>query len=126
LFIKLPSFEGSLNRLKDRYDKEYEYKGVQFYLSDCIPNEEECRIIILKIIEQASRDYLSLYKGKTAALRHNWETARDFIFKDKYLINWGGVIMSPAQLMELVEIDIDWLRRKTNERFSRIERKDNG
>jgi len=126
LFIKLPSKEGGVIRLKDRYDKEYEYKGVQFYLSDCTPNREECRIIILKIIEQASRDYLSLYKGKTAALQHNWETARDFIFKDTHIINWGGTIVSPAQLMELVDIDIDWLRRKTNERFSKIERKDNG
>jgi hypothetical protein len=112
--------------LKDRYDKTYDYKGIEFYLSDYTPDPEECRMIILKIIEQASRDYLSLYKGKTSALQQTWETARDFIFKENYLMNWGGRIMTPAQLMELVDIDIDWLRRKMNERFAKIERKNNG
>ena len=112
--------------LKDRYDKTYDYKGIKFYLSDYIPDPEECKIIILKIIEQASRDYLSLHKGKTASLQHTWETARDFIFKDKHLINWGGRIITPAELMELVDIDIDWLRRKMRERFAKIKKENNG
>ena len=115
-----------MSSIKNRYDKTHEYKGVEFYLSNYTPDDEECKIIILKIIEQASRDYLSLYKGKTAALQHSWETARDFIFKDNYLINWGMNILTPAQLMELVDIDIEWLRRKMRERFAQIERKENG
>lgn len=105
--------------INDRYDKAYYYKEIEFYLSDYTPNPEECRIIILKIIEQASRDYLSLYKGKTAALQYTWETARSFIFEDKYIMYWGGKITTPAQLMELVDVDIHWLRRKMRERFTK-------
>ena len=115
----MPSF-------RDRYDKVYEYKDVQFYLSSYTPDPEECRIIILKIIEQASRDYLSLHKGKTAALQYTWQTARDFIFKDKYLINWGGRVTTSAELMELVDIDINWLRRKMRERFTKTQKEDHG
>lgn len=115
----MPSF-------RDRYDKVYEYKDIQFYLSSYTPDPEECRIIILKIIEQASRDYLSLHKGKTAALQYTWQTARDFIFKDKYLINWGGRVTTSAELMELVDIDINWLRRKMRERFTKTQKEDHG
>jgi hypothetical protein len=108
--------------IKDRYNKTHEYKGIKFDLSDYTPDEEECRIIILKIIEQASRDYLALYQSKTTALQHNWETAKDFIFRENYPVNWGGRIITSAQLLELVDIDIDWLRRKMRERFAKIER----
>lgn len=112
--------------LKDRYDKTYEYKGIEFYLSDYTPNIEECRLIILKIVEQASRDYLSLYNSKTASLQYTWETAKDFIFSDTYYIKWGYQIVSPSQLLELVDIDIEWLRRKIRQRFAQVERKNNG
>ena len=112
--------------LKDRYDKTYDYKGIEFYLSNYIPNPDECRVIILKIIEQASRDYLALHKGKTSSQKYNWETARDFIFKDPYWINWGGQIITSAEFMELVDINIDWLRRKIHQRFTEAERKNNG
>ena len=115
-----------MSLLKDRYDKTYKYKGIEFYLSDYSPNTEECRLVILKVIEQTSRDYLSLYNSKTSALQYTWETARDFIFSDRYYINWGNQIVSPTHLLQLVDIDIEWLRRKMRERFSQIERKNNG
>lgn len=115
-----------MSLLKDRYDKTYDYKGIEFYLSSYTPDPEECRIIILKIIEQASRDYLALRNGKTAALQYTWETARDFIFKDKYLMYWGGKVTTSAELMELVDIDINWLRRKMRERFIKTKKEDHG
>lgn len=115
-----------MNDLEDRYDKFYTYKEVEFYLSSYLPNEEECRIIILKIVEQASRDYLSLHDAKSVTLQYTWETARDFIFKKTHLIGWGNRKISPAYLLSLIDMDIEWLRRKIKQKFEQIESKTNG
>jgi hypothetical protein len=112
--------------LKNRYDKTYFYKNIEFYLSDYIPNNEECRIIILKIVEQASRDYLSLRNAKTLTLQYTWEIAREFIFNKAYLIDWGDRKISPAHLLDLIDMDIEWLRRKMKEKFKQLENENNG
>ena len=112
-----------MNNLEDRYNKTYYYKDIEFYLSEYLPNQEECRIIILKIAEQASRDYISLYHAESATLRSTWETARDFIFKETHLISWGNRKISPTYLLDLIDIDIRWLRRKMIEKLQKIESK---
>ena len=44
----------------------------------------------------------------------SWD-AKDFIFSDTYYINWGNQIVSPAQLLESVDIDdeIDFIFAET-------------
>ena len=111
---------------EDRYNKIHEYKGIKFHLSGYTPNYEECKIVILKIIEQASRDYLTLYNAKSPTLQYLWETARQFIFDDNYLIDWGNKTITPSNLLDIVDINIQWLRRKMQERFSKIERESDG
>jgi len=112
-----------MNNPEDRYNKTYQYKDVEFYLSEYLPNQEECRIIILKIAEQASRDYISLYHAESVTLQCTWETARDFIFSDTHLISWGDRRISPAYLLDLIDVDIRWLRRKMAEKLQRFESK---
>tara|TARA_Y100000310_G_C20637076_1_gene791759 strand:+ start:541 stop:900 length:360 start_codon:yes stop_codon:yes gene_type:complete len=108
--------------LKDRYDKTHQYKETKFYLSNYLPNQEECKIIILKIVEQASRDYLALHNAGSPALKYAWETAKDFIFTENYLIDWGGQDVTPRYLLDLVDINIEWLRRKMKERFIKLKK----
>jgi len=108
--------------LKDRYEKTYTYKSIEFYLSDYTPNHEECKIIILKLTEQASRDYLTLYNSKSPAIQQIWQTAKDFIFNDIYIMSWGYRNVTPTYLLNLVNIDIEWLRRKTRTRFKELKK----
>ena len=111
-----------MSYIKNRYNRTYVYKNIKFYLSDYTLNEEECKLIILKLTEQASRDYLTLYKAESPALQAIWETAKEFIFNDDYLMSWGHKNMTPTHLLNLVDIDIEWLRRKVRQKFNTIKR----
>ena len=41
-------------------------------------------------------------------------------------MNWGGNIITPTHLLEIIDIDIEWLRRKMKKEVAKIERKENG
>lgn len=81
------------------------------------PNQEQVHYLILKIIEQAVKDY-EFYKDKTKEEDiFIYETARDFIFDDAYLVQWGDEELSPAQLCDIVEIEIAYLRKQVASRL---------
>lgn len=90
---------------EERYNREYEFNGIKFFLSDYTPNEEECKLLITKIFEQAIRDYLS-FKQDTDAFAQ----VRDFLFQDDYIFNWGGKIYTTSDFAGIIDIDIEWLR----------------
>ena len=48
-----------------RYLEEQHYGKTKFSLQDYLPNEEECKFILIKVVEQATRDYCSLSSYKT-------------------------------------------------------------
>ena len=112
-----------MSSIENRYEKTYTYKNIEFYLSDYTPNDEECRLIILKLTEQASRDYLTLYNADSPALQQVWETAKEFIFNDIYIISWGHKNVTPTYLLNLINIDIEWLRRKIRKCFQKLKSK---
>jgi len=109
--------------MDDRYTKEHDLNGVKFYLDDCSINHEEACFLLLKVIEQAIRDYCLLPWSNIPYRQLNWETARDFIFDDNYFIDWGedqlnlGMICEILACSEKSQIDVDWIRRKTKERY---------
>lgn len=76
------------------------------------PHIDECRYLILKIIEQAVRDYLSLSQSSAPIEQHYYETACHFLFDDDYLIDYGGVEKSLHDLLDIVDIEIEWFRER--------------
>lgn len=86
-----------------------------------IPCLDECRLLILKIIEQSIRDYLSLGQSSIPIEQYYYETACGFLFDDDYYIDYGGIDRNLTDLLDILDIDIQWLRekvvKKKNERI---------
>lgn len=103
--------------LLNRYDKDYTYGRITFHLKDYTPDEEQCRFLILKVLEQAVRDYVSLASSEVPNDKALYETARDFLYDDDYTIWWGDKEMTTEQLMEIVDLDMDWVREQATKKF---------
>jgi len=102
---------------EDRYDRFHSYGDVHFYLSSYDLNIEEARFILLKIVEQAIRDYVSLFNSELATEQQYWETAKDFIFDDEYTIAWGEVDLTFESVLNILDLDVSWVRKETREKF---------
>lgn len=102
----------------DRYDREHSYGEVRFQLSNYYPNIEECRFLFMKVIEQAVRDYCALYNAVLPAEVALWETAKGFLFEDIYIILWGEQEMNFEDILDVLDVDIDWFREQTIKKFN--------
>ena len=105
--------------MEDRYDKEYRYGDVTFYLSDFRPTVERCRFLILKILEQAVREYCSLVDSDVPSEQASWELARDFLFDEEYRFMWGDIEVSLEVFLDQIDLDVSWVREQTRKRFER-------
>lgn len=103
--------------MKDRYDKEHSYNQVKFYLSSYNILPEEARFLLLKVIEQTVRDYTSSRPAVTPSEVQTWENARDFIFDDDYKIQWGDWQLNINEVLEILNIDIDWFRENISRKY---------
>lgn len=77
-----------------------------------LPEIDECRYILLRLVEQSVRDYLSLEGAAAPVERWYFATAECFLFEDEYRIDWGGVDKSLSDILDILDIDIDWFRDK--------------
>ena len=102
---------------KNRYNREHRHGDVTFYLSDFKPEPEQCRFLMLKVLEQAVRDYCALVDSVVPNERVLWETARDFIFDDEYKIAWGDWNLNIVEFLEILDIDASWFREQTTKKF---------
>lgn len=102
--------------MADRYNRYYKHGEVTFYLGDHAPDMEESRFLILKVMEQAIRDYLALEEAQTTHEVFLWQTAAGFIFDDDYRLMWGDQELSPEDLLGMVDINISWLRQKVRQK----------
>ena len=102
----------SLDRLS--YEEVYLWGKARFTLTRTIPSEEETRYLLLKVVEQAIRDYVSIRRQTRIgpADQNALETAQGFLFDDEYRIDWGGEILSLNQILEVLDLSQEWLRRK--------------
>ena len=78
---------------------------------------DECQYVILKIINQAVHDYLTLYNSANIVDKNYYDIACKFLFDDNYKINYGGKYKSLHDLLLLVSINIDWLRKAVIKRM---------
>ena len=77
-----------------------------------LPHIDECRILILKIIDQAIRDYLNLEHSNSPSERRYYEEACEFLFDADYYIDYGGVDKNLQDLLDILDIDIEWMRER--------------
>ena len=103
--------------MEERYDKEHTYGKVRFYLSDFVPDIEECRILMLKVLEQAIRDYISLADSELQSDKETWESAKDFLYDDEYRLIWGDYELSIEEYLDILDLDINWVRSQTTRKF---------
>jgi hypothetical protein len=103
--------------LEDRYDKQYSHNTVTFYLDSYTPNIEECRFLILKVVEQTVRDFLTLFGSDLTSEQILWHTAVGFIFDNDYRLHWGELEVAPEDLLAVVDVDMEYFRDKMRERF---------
>ena len=108
-----------MDKVAERYDRKYNYGSVEFYLADFIPDQDQCRFLILKVLEQAIRDYTTLQNAKTPNEQNIWKEARDFIFDDNYIVSWGDLDLRTEEFLDLVDLDIVWVREQTIAKLKR-------
>lgn len=77
-----------------------------------LPHIDECRYLILRMIEQSVRDYLSLEHSSAPTEKIYYESACDFIFNDKYILDYGGEERSIKDFLFILGIDLVWFREK--------------
>jgi len=77
-----------------------------------LPHIDECRHLVLKIVEQAVRDFLSLSRSSAPIERKYYESACYFLFDDNYRIDYGGVDKSLRDLLDILDYDIEWFRER--------------
>lgn len=76
------------------------------------PEIDESKYIILKVFEQAIRDFFSLENALTPIEQRYYETAVDFLFDDSYKVWWGDFERTPQDLLDVFDLDIQWVRDK--------------
>lgn len=64
------------------------------------------------MIEQAIRDYFNLSRSIVPIEVQFFESASGFLFDDDYLIQWGDYQISLENILNYLQIDIDWFRSK--------------
>jgi hypothetical protein len=88
-------------------------------VNNSYPAEDECRHLLLKIIEQAVRDFINLRSDDiTSAEKLARETAKGLLFDDDFLIDWGGISLDLERILALWDLEVDWFR----ERVLRLEK----
>lgn len=100
-----------------RYDTWHEAGSARFYLENYLPDIEECKFLLLKMVEQAVRDFVSFADSDEPELIEICKEARDFLFEDEYFIEWGGRELNLQIIMDILDIDLEWFRKKTREKL---------
>ena len=108
------------SELEGRYNRYHSHNTVTFYLDDFIPDIEECRILMLKVIEQAVRDYQLLGESQFINDKVAFETAKAFIFEDDYYFKWGEMELSTKDFLDILDLDIEWLRDQVNKQQRKV------
>jgi len=103
--------------MDERYDRIYQYNQVTFRLDNFMPEIDQCRFLILKVLDQAMRDYIALADSPLPNDRLTWEEAKDFIFSNDYTLQWGDNILTTEELLDYVDINIEWVRLQTKKKY---------
>ena len=74
---------------------------------------QDCKLILLSVLAQAVKDYQQLkFKNRDINEEADYITASNFIFNNKYSIDWGDKILSTEDVCSLLDLDLNWLRNQ--------------
>lgn len=99
----------------NRYGIVYLWGERQFTLEDFLPQLDECKYLLLKVVEQSIRDYSNLEHAITPIEKQHFESARDFIFDDSYQIYLGEYEVNMEDILGIMNLDIEWFRDRVHE-----------
>lgn len=117
---KASTEEMAEDQTRSRYNRWHNYGEVFFYLTDFrnFPvYPEQARYLLLKVIEQAIRDYISLVHSTIPSEQQLWETARGFLFDDDYIIDWGNKEINLDEALMMLGLDTSWVRKEVHRKF---------
>ena len=77
-----------------------------------ILQEDDCRFLLLKMVEQAVRDYLVLSSSIAPIERYHFTSAEAFIFDEDYLIKYGEYELALHDILGILNIEADWFRNR--------------
>ena len=77
---------------------------------------DECRALISKMIEYAVRDYMSFGKSQIPKEKELHMFAEAFLFDDSYRVDWGGNEKSLQDLLEIIDVEVEWFRDQIKKR----------
>jgi len=81
------------------------------------PDLQECKIVILHVINQAIKDYQHFREKDKLEDIEIYESAKGFLFDDEYVFAWGEEDINLRRLCDAIELDLDWLRNQVVKRF---------
>ena len=103
--------------LLEENQKPKSKKKKKIIVNRVTPDEQECRLIILHVINQATKDYEN-FRGKTTEEEIElFNSAAGFLFNDEYTVDWGEETVTVRKLCDHIGIDIDWLRNNIGKRL---------
>ena len=84
------------------------------YLPPFLVNVDEAHELIARVFYQAIADYLMTNHTKLTTLTTIYDVrqATDFLFDDNYVVDWGGRNCSPEELLQVIGLDLKYLREK--------------
>jgi len=100
---------------EDRYNSIHTWGTVQFSMTDFYPQEDECKYLLMKIVEQAIRDYINLEKCIVPTEVQYYESSQDFLFDDECRIQYGDFLLSFTDILHTLGLEVDWFRKKVIE-----------
>jgi hypothetical protein len=96
----------------NRYGDTHLWGRRKFILTEFHPQEDECKFLLMKVIEQSIRDFINLEKCIAPIEIQHFESARDFLFDDEYRIHYGEGEIGLEDVLHILSLDIDWFREK--------------
>ena len=102
---------------EQRYFAWHDVGTKKFYLEPCELDLEESKFLLYKVVEQTIQDYVLLPWSNISYKDLLWESARDFIFSEDYYIDWGDFVLNFEIVCQILDLEIDWVRRKTLDKY---------
>lgn len=84
--------------------------NVTFELPVIHPDLEQCRLLMLKVIHHAIKDLESCQHATDFSEKRIADSARSFLFNNDHHIAWGDLQLNLNDMLDILDIDIDWLR----------------
>lgn len=80
-----------------------------------VVNQDETRILFLRLIERSILDYVNLAKSQAPIEQQYFQTAEGFLFDEDYYIWWGDYQLNLEDMLAYLNIDYEWFARKLYE-----------